>query len=79
MADTCNNRIQKLSSAGQPLAQWGSEAAGPGQFNGPNSVAVVSSGNVYVADTRNHRIQKLSRHGDLVANFWNRSAPDEFP
>ncbi|MCL4551944.1 MAG: glycosyltransferase [Candidatus Marsarchaeota archaeon] len=35
VADTYNHRIQKLSPEGQPLAQWGSQGNGPGQFNLP--------------------------------------------
>src|SRR5438105_7642059 len=33
VADWQNHRIQKLTAAGQPLAQWGSLGSGPGQFD----------------------------------------------
>lgn len=56
IADTGNHRIQKLSPAGQPLAQWGSRGDGPGQFNNPLSLALDGQGNVYVAEAGNHRI-----------------------
>src|SRR5688572_20151687 len=63
VADTGNHRIQKLSAAGQPLAQWG----GPGHFMQPLGLALDDQGNVYVADTGNDRIQKLSSAGEPLA------------
>jgi DNA-binding beta-propeller fold protein YncE len=69
VADAGNNRIQKLSPMGRPLAQWGSLGRDPGQFNAPDGVAIDRAGNVYVADTDYDRIQKLSRQGEPVA-MW---------
>ena len=69
VADTHNHRIQKLSAAGEPLAQWGRQGSGPGQFRLPNGVAVDGQGHLYVADTGNHRIQKLSALGEPLAQF----------
>jgi DNA-binding beta-propeller fold protein YncE len=51
------NRIQKFTSDGVYLTQWGTQGTGDGQFNNPAGVAVDASGNVYVADTDNNRIQ----------------------
>jgi len=59
VADTSNHRIQKLSLAGQPLAQWGSRGSAPGQFNYPKGVTVDAQGSVYVADSGNNRVQVL--------------------
>jgi DNA-binding beta-propeller fold protein YncE len=67
VADSSNQRVQVLSSTGQPVAQWGWEGADPGLFELPSSVAVDSSGNVYVSDTRNGRVQKLSSTGQPLA------------
>ena len=53
----------------QYLMQWGSEGSGPGQFNGPQDVAVDNTGNVYVADTQNHRIQKFTGNGTFVTSW----------
>ncbi|MGA2586662.1 MAG: PEGA domain-containing protein [Candidatus Aminicenantales bacterium] len=49
------------------VAKWGSYGSGDGQFNGIWSIAVDSSGNIYVADTLNHRVQKFTSGGGFVA------------
>ena len=59
VADTFNDRIQKFSAQGEPLAQWGTRGSAPGQFQGPSGVAVDGQGNLFVTDTGNSRIQKL--------------------
>ena len=69
-----NNRIQKFSAAGVPLAQWGGPGAGPGQFGNPTGLAVDSKGNVFVVDSGNNRIQELSPSGQFVAQ-WKAPTP----
>ena len=64
-----NDRIQKLSPAGVPLAQWGGPGAGPGQFNQPTGLTVDGKGNVFVVDSANGRIQELSPAGKYVAQW----------
>jgi tripartite motif-containing protein 71 len=64
-----NDRIQKFSPTGAPLAQWGTLGSGPGQFNGPVGVAVDQQGDIYVADAANHRIQKLSPAGQPLLQW----------
>lgn len=64
-----NDRIQKFSPTGVPLAQWGTLGSGPGQFNGPVGIAVDPQGNIYVADVGNHRIQKLRPSGQLLTQW----------
>ena len=64
VADTANHRIQKFTSAGVFISQWGTEGngsfrRGDGQFDEPGGIAVASDGSVYVADTDNNRIQKF--------------------
>ncbi len=56
VADTGNNRIQKITSAGVVSTL----ASG---FNSPGGVAVDGLGFVYVADMNNHRIQKITSAG----------------
>jgi DNA-binding beta-propeller fold protein YncE len=52
-----NDRIQKFTADGTFIASWGSSGTGNGQFHDPDSIAIDSSGNVYVADWDNNRIQ----------------------
>ena len=75
VADTGNHRIRKIDRSGivSTLAGNGSQSHsdGPGataRFNAPNSLAVDSTGTVYVADTGNNLIRKVSAAG--VASTW---------
>ena len=69
VADSSNHRIRKITSAGVVTTLAGStagfadETGSIAQFNGPFSVAVDSSGTVYVADTNNNRIRKITSAG----------------
>lgn len=70
VADSNNNRIRVITTAGVVFTLAGSGAFGfadgigtGAQFNGPGGVAVDSSGNVYVADQTNHRIRKITTAG----------------
>ena len=60
VSDPYNNRIQKFTSEGVFVSQWGTDGEGDGSFFKPCGVAVASDGSVYVADSDNHRIQKFS-------------------
>ncbi|MBF0547041.1 MAG: IPT/TIG domain-containing protein [Candidatus Riflebacteria bacterium] len=40
-----------------------------GEFKSPTSLAINSSGDLYIADTGNHRIQKLKGNGDFVKSI----------
>jgi tripartite motif-containing protein 71 len=64
-----NDRIQKFSPTGVPLAQWGGHGGGRGQFSNPTGLAVDSQGNVFVVDSGNGRIQELSPTGQYVAQW----------
>ena len=70
VADSGNQRIRKLTSAGVVSTLAGSGTAGfaegsgtVARFNLPVSVAVDGAGNVYVADYYNHRIRKVTSSG----------------
>lgn len=64
-----NDRIQKFSPNGVPLAQWGGPGAGRGQFNDPTGLAIDSHGNVFVVDSGNNRVEELSSTGQFVAQW----------
>jgi len=69
IADTNNNRIRKVDTGGIITSIAGSgeqgyseddDAATSSQLDWPLSVAVDSSGNIFIADWGNHRIRKLT-------------------
>ncbi len=72
IADTNNNRIRKVDTAGNisTVAGGGSSfgdggAAVRAQLLLPESVAVDGAGNIYIADTSNHRIRKVNTAGNI--------------
>ena len=69
VVDQHNARVQKFTSDGDYVGQWGSFGSGPGQFNLPWGAATDAVGNVYVADWRNDRIQKFTAEGEFLAAF----------
>ena len=73
VADSSNDKIRKISSAGVVTTFAGLNRAldgtGPAAgFNRPKGVAVDASGNVFVADSYNGRIRKITSEG-VVATF----------
>src|SRR5207237_1574381 len=91
VADSGNDRIQKLSPNGNPVDVWqyclpGSTPCTPapghdaGQFFDPEGIAIDGQGNVYVSEVNNNRVQKLSRDGKSVAVFGGpqSDAPGQF-
>ena len=79
VADTLNNRLQKLSPAGDSVAQWGTTGQEAGDFRSPRGLTIDASGQVLVADTLNHRIQRLSAEGQPLAHWGEQGAkPGQF-
>ena len=76
VADTENNRIQKLAPDGRMLAVWGGPAPGdhPREFRQPCGVTVAADGTIYIADTWNHRVQKLDPQGGFLLE-WHEVDP----
>ena len=72
ICDYFNSRIQKFSTSGAFIGQWGSNGTNPGQFQGPAAVAVDRLGNVYVCDYQNNRVQKFSNSGVFITQ-WGRT------
>jgi sugar lactone lactonase YvrE len=69
VADSGNDRIQKLDKSSTFLTTWGSTGSGTGGFRNPLGVAVDRSGNVFVADSGNNRIQKFDNNGTFLLTF----------
>ena len=64
-----NDRVQKFSSTGSYVGQWGSEGTANGQFANAHDIAVDPAGNVYVADTDNYRTQKFTSSGTFLTKW----------
>ncbi len=82
LADAANNRIRKITAAGNITTFAGTGDAGSkgdfgfateAQLNGPLSVAVDALNNVYVADTGNNALRKITAGGVIstVSNQLN--------
>ncbi len=78
VADTLASRVQRLGADGAYQGQSGyistrsgfaSPAAGDGQFDEPQGIAIdATRGRVWVADTNNGRIQELGLDGSFIAS-----------
>jgi sugar lactone lactonase YvrE len=75
VADTFNNRVRKVDSAGVITTVAGNGearfsgdgvAATSSSLRAPFSVAVDAAGNLYIADTSNHRIRKVDSSGIIT-------------
>src|SRR5206468_1498143 len=54
------DRVQKFTSSGVYLSQWGTTGSLPGQLSFPAAIAVDASDNLFVTDYNNARIQKFT-------------------
>ena len=86
VADTYDSRIEKLSSSGAYLDQFGyissnsgfaAPGSGNGQFNNPRGVAYdqTRAGTLWVADTANTRVQQITTSGSWIATYGGFSSP----
>ncbi len=76
VADTANNRIQKLTTSGVFVTKWGVSGAGDGEFAMPYGIALDTTGNVYVADTNHQCIQKFNSSGTFISRWGPAGSAD---
>lgn len=68
VTDLGNKRVQKFSSSGEFLTQWGQSGKLPGEFHHPSGIAADDK-SVFVADRDLHRIQKFDHDGNFVSEW----------
>lgn len=76
VVDSGNNRIQRFSTNGSFLAEYGSVGSNPGEFNDPTGIVVRSDGYFYVADGGNFRIQLFQPDGTFDSEWGTYGTAD---
>jgi sugar lactone lactonase YvrE len=69
VADTANNRIQRMSAEGKVLSAWGVAGRSAGFYSRPRGVAFRPDGGIEVADTFAHRISVMEPDGTVTGVF----------
>ena len=69
VVDVYNNRIQKFTSDGQYLAQWGQYGPNDEEFLSPCGIAYSKSGYLVVAEAGNNRIKKFTADFQFVTKW----------
>jgi len=64
----------KLDETGKVVFSFGSGGSGAGQFSNPVSIAIASSGLIFVADRGNRSVQVFRGDGVYLNNLGNKSA-----
>ena len=63
------DRVQKFTSEGVYVTQWGGSGSSEGEFQAPQGVAVDVAGNIYVAEFLNNRVQVFTNNGGFLATW----------
>jgi streptogramin lyase len=64
-----NHRIVKFDPRGKFIKEWGTQGNGPGQFATPHSLAMDSTGRLFVADRENNRVEIFDQDGKFLADW----------
>lgn len=75
VADSINDRLVKLTSAGAHSAVIGTAGTGNGQLDNPSGISLDTTGNIYICDYNNARLQKFSPAGSYLAKFIGFGSP----
>lgn len=68
-------RIVKYSKDGKFIKSFGRRGMGPGELNGPHSLAMDSRGRLFVADRSNFRISIFDQDGNFLTAWYQFSRP----
>ena len=63
------DRVQKFSSDGEFLLQWGTHGSELGQFRRPQNLAIDAQDRIWIVDACNHRIQVFDTAGELLMHW----------
>ena len=74
--DTMNYRIQKFTSDGRFLLQWGSKGTEDAQFLMPEGVLVDAQGKLYIGDGGRTDIQKFDSTGKFLFKWGGKGTGD---
>lgn len=67
--DAAEHQVVAMEASGSIAFEFGSQGAGPGQFNFPTHVACGPDGSIVVADSMNFRIQRFGPDGTFLSEF----------
>ena len=70
-----NARIVKFNKDGKFIKTWGKKGTGPGEIDGPHTLAVDSRGRLFLGDRTNNRIQIFDQDGTFIAQWHQFSRP----
>jgi len=70
-----NARIVKFDKNGKFIKTWGMKGSGPGDMDGPHTLAMDSQGRLFLGDRGNNRIQIFDQDGKFLAQWTQFSRP----
>ena len=69
VVDTGNQRIQKFTSDGEFILEFGESDSYGGQFISPLGIAIDNEENIYVSDPSKNKIFKLNSEGGNLQSY----------
>jgi sugar lactone lactonase YvrE len=70
-----NARIVKFNKDGKFIKTWGKKGSGPGEIDGPHTLAMDSRGRLFLGDRSNNRIQIFDQEGNFLDQWHQFSRP----
>jgi sugar lactone lactonase YvrE len=70
-----NARIVKFDKTGKFIKTWGKKGSGPGEIDGPHTLAMDSRGRLFLGDRGNNRIQIFDQDGNFIDQWTQFSRP----
>jgi DNA-binding beta-propeller fold protein YncE len=70
-----NARIVKFNKDGKFIKTWGKKGSGPGEIDGPHTLAMDSQGRLFLGDRGNNRIQIFDQDGNFIDQWAQFSRP----